>query len=415
MSAVSLYDRLNLTFQKYYDRLFNFEGLFLLLAGIAVGIFALDVGARHTFVFWSFLFGLGVIPFVVNRFRKFPINCKRIITPKIGAGSTVTYAVMVENTGSQPIDGLHIRDEGLPWGIRPKLQWRLGEAVGFLEPGQKRRVLLQSDFVNRGVYDLPAIRAEYVDYFGLTRYGKTIEHNSHVVVYPRVYPVASMDLSKLRVHQPGGIPLAASVGESPEFRGLRKYRHGDPIRHISWKAFARLGYPIVREFQGEYFRRVAIVLDTHTNKKREALEDFEAAVSLVASISQYFEDNEYVIDLFAAGPEVYYLCTGRSLGHINDVLELLACVQSSTGASFPNVDEGLRRLIGRLSALVVVTTDWRSDSKSFYQEIAGEVPELKVLCVRSSPTTLPMSEDVKSPRMMRTLTPAQVRESVLEL
>ena len=409
------YDRLNLAFQKYYDRLFNFEGLFLLLAGIAIGIFALDVGARQTFVFWSLLFGLGTVPFALNRFRKFPLRLSRNITPKVGAGSTVTYSITLENLGETPITDLHVRDEGLPWSIRPILQARLGQAVPPIQPGQKCKVQLQTRFQARGVFDLPALRAEYVDYLGLTRCGKTFTHPSRVTVYPQVYPVATIDLSRVRVHQPGGIPLAASVGESPEFRGLRAYRPGDPLRHISWKAFARLGKPIVREFQGEYFRRVAVVLDTHTNGKKHSYDDFEAAVSLVASISQFFEDNEYVIDLFAAGPKVYYLCTGRSLGHLNDVLELLACVQPCQDDTFPHVDDSLRTLLGHLSALVLVSTDWREDSRKFYREIAGEVPELKVLCVRSDETTLPLTDDVADGRMWRKLTPSDVREKVMEL
>ena len=407
------YDRLNLAFQKYYDRLFNFEGLFLLLAGIAIGIFALDVGARQTFVFWSLLFGLGAVPFALNRFRKFPLRLSRNITPKVGAGSIVTYSITLENLGETPITDLHVRDEGLPWSIRPILQARLGQAVPPIQPGQKCKVQLQTRFQARGVFDLPALRAEYVDYLGLTRCGKTFTHPSRVTVYPQVYPVATIDLSRVRVHQPGGIPLAASVGESPEFRGLRAYRPGDPLRHISWKAFARLGKPIVREFQGEYFRRVAVVLDTHG--KKHSYDDFEAAVSLVASISQFFEDNEYVIDLFAAGPKVYYLCTGRSLGHLNDVLELLACVQPCQDDTFPHVDDSLRTLLGHLSALVLVSTDWREDSRKFYREIAGEVPELKVLCVRSDETTLPLTDDVADGRMWRKLTPSDVREKVMEL
>ena len=412
---MTLYDQLNLAFQKHYDRLFNFEGLFLLLVGIASGIFALDVGTRQTFVFWSLLFGLGVVPFVLNRFRKFPLLLYRKIAPKIGAGSEVVYTIIVENVGTETVTGLFVRDEELPWSIRPMLQARLGEPVPPLLPGQNCRIRLRSRFQARGVFDLPAIRAEYVDILGLTRYGKTFSQPTRVTVYPQVYPVATIDLSRLRVHQPGGIPLAASVGESPEFRGLRAYRPGDPLRHISWKAFARRGKPIVREFQGEYFRRVAIVLDTHTNGDARALDDFEAAVSLVASISQFFEDKEYVIDLFAAGPKVYYLCTGRSLGHINDVLELLACVQSVSGDTFPHVDDSLRTLLGHLSALVVVTTDWRKDCRKFYGETVGEVPELKVLCVRSGETSLPIEEDVIERRMWCKLTSEDVRNKVLEL
>jgi len=413
---VTTYDRLNLVFQRYYDRLFNLEGLVLVLGGVAVGIFSLDVAASQRYVFWSLLLGLGSVPFVVNRLRRAPrLSIRRVVGGRVVAGSTVAYRLLVTNEGSRPLYDAFVRDEGLPFGVRPRLYMRQGEQVPVLPPGTPTVVRLQSLFERRGRVHMPAVRAEFIDDFGLTRWGRTYPAPSSVTVVPRMFPVASFDLSRVRVHQPGGVPLAASVGESPEFLGLRAYRHGDPVRHISWKAFARLGTPIIREFQGEYFRRVAVVLDTRTDGTAADVEDFEGAVSLVASVARYFEDHEYIIDLFAAGPQLYYLCTGMAIGHVEAMLDVLACVEPTTTESFPMVDEGLRSLVDRLSAVVLVTTDWRSDSREFHQRLVGEVPEVKVLVVRTGSPTFDPAADVEDWRLLRVLDPRALEEGALDL
>ena len=65
-----------------------------------------------------------------------------------------------------------------------------------------------------------------------------------------------------RKYQPGGVALASSIGESDEFVALRDYRAGDPMRRIHWRSWARVGRPVVREYQDEFFVRHALVLDT---------------------------------------------------------------------------------------------------------------------------------------------------------
>ena len=50
-------------------------------------------------------------------------------------------------------------------------------------------------------------------------------------------------------------------GEGTDFRQLSEYQPGDSVRHIDWKASARAGRPIVREFQDERDQCVVLLLD----------------------------------------------------------------------------------------------------------------------------------------------------------
>jgi uncharacterized protein (DUF58 family) len=58
-----------------------------------------------------------------------------------------------------------------------------------------------------------------------------------------------------------GIKQYAQRGLGTDFRQLRDYTPGDPIRDVDWKASLRQGKPIVREFQDERDQRVMFLLD----------------------------------------------------------------------------------------------------------------------------------------------------------
>ena len=67
----------------------------------------------------------------------------------------------------------------------------------------------------------------------------------------------------------GGTPVAAAYGEHTtagfgtglEPEEIREYFPGDPANRIDWNATARLGRPLVREFEPESDRRTVLVVD----------------------------------------------------------------------------------------------------------------------------------------------------------
>ena len=60
---------------------------------------------------------------------------------------------------------------------------------------------------------------------------------------------------------------------------------------------------MVKEFEEEYFCRIAIILDTFLpgRPRPEDLSAFEAAISMVASVADHFSRSEYIVDILAAG------------------------------------------------------------------------------------------------------------------
>ena len=98
---------------------------------------------------------------------------------------------------------------------------------------------------------------------------------------------------------------------SEDFRGLRSYRPGDPIKHIDWSAWARTGKPVIREYENVFFPRYALVLDT--NGSFENSEMFEGAVSIAASFACAVDTQESLIDLMFLNKGVQTVTVGKGI------------------------------------------------------------------------------------------------------
>jgi uncharacterized protein (DUF58 family) len=97
-------------------------------------------------------------------------------------------------------------------------------------------------------------------------------------------------------------------GGGHDLYALRDYVPTDSARHVHWKASARLGSLMVREFTREDDCRVLLVLDPHTSshdaaKGAAAPERFERAVALCAGIAWHFFERNAHLQFRSAGME----------------------------------------------------------------------------------------------------------------
>lgn len=260
----------------------------------------------------------------------------------------------------------------------------------------------------RGRFELKGFRVESDFPFGLLRSRRVCHEKRLIIVYPRFTSLARLELPSGRAYQPGGVALASELGESFEYRGNREYREGDNVRDIDWRATARVGLaslggvPIVREWVEEYMLRVAVVLDTQVEPRSRSMrwsnrwaaimnlrppEDdrFERAVSLAAGVADHMARNDYLVDLFAAGRDLYHLTAGRSLAYLEQILEILAAVEpvpgkaSSEESPFEQLEPALSELFDRLSMVVLVMTRWDRPRQEFAQRLRERGLSVKVI------------------------------------
>ncbi len=219
----------------------------------------------------------------------------------------------------------------------------------------------------RGILTLDDSYLAKPDVLGLFRRLIRLENRQSLTVLPKRYPLKPLNLPGRRKYQAGGVSLANSVGDSQEFMSLRDYHQGDAPNTIHWKSYAKHGKLIVKEYQDEYFVRRALLLDTFIGNKNP--EQFEAAVSVAASVAMSERQNDALLDLMFVGEETYCFTTGRGVDHMPHLQEILASVQDSDEAAFARLQQAVMNHAGRCSSFVCILMHWDEDRQALIKQL----------------------------------------------
>ena len=324
--------------QRLLWRRFTNAGRLMLGALFAAAVVGLDTMQSMAYQAFTLIAALLAVSLAAGLFFRPGLSARRAL-PRFGTvNEGLVYRVSVENRSRVKQDGLAVLDyggEGFPragGGLASALRLLLsgGKAFFFqaqpvprLGPGESAEVSLEIMPRRRGPLNLFGLHVARPDPLGLFRALARQPAVESVLILPKRYPLPPLALPGSRRYQPGGISLAQSVGDSEEFISVREYRPGDPLRRIHWRAWARAGKPVVKEYQDEYFVRHALILDTFTGR---ADRRFEEAVSVAASFASSITTPESLLDLMFVGTQAYCFTSGRGIGHAERMLEILASV-----------------------------------------------------------------------------------------
>jgi uncharacterized protein (DUF58 family) len=320
------------------------------------------------------------------------------LSSRTSVGEILPVDVEVEQHGALRGADLVVMPHRLPLAIDSVPEE--GIALPDLRRGQKAKVRLGLRCHKRGKHLFHGFRVESGFPFGLLRSRKVFYQQHAILVYPNFTPLARLALPTGRRYQPGGVALASELGESFEYLGNREYRDGDNVRDIDWRATARVQRPIVREWVEEYMLRVAVILDTHVPQpskqgKIDRADAFERAVSVAAAVSDYMARQDYLVDLFAAGPNLYHLTAGRSLAYLDQILDILACVEANPNEPFEIIEPQMAELLSRISTVICVFLDWNETRRSFVQRMQAQGAAVKVIIMRDGSCTLDPMDDAR--------------------
>jgi uncharacterized protein (DUF58 family) len=303
------------------------EGRMVSLLMIIVAGFGVDVRSTELYVLWAMLAGVICGSILVR-----PLYALRGVRVEVSAprrvllGEDLVFGITITNGGPVDLSAVRVSGPFLPWDGRWTGATRASPGVSGLKRGASARVELRARFVSRGEHHLDPFRAAALVPLGLAQGRGLQTSGTRFLVLPRIARVVRVTLPETRRDQTGGVALASKTGDSMELLGVRPYRPGDPIRHLHARSWARTGQPIIREYHEELFRRVAVVVDIDGDDEARA----EAAISLAAGVVSHLARGEAIIDLLVAGERVHDLTLGRSLGFLEQALELLACLAPRT-------------------------------------------------------------------------------------
>lgn len=401
--------------QKWLFRRFTPGGMAILACIFAAAIVGLDTKQTMAYQIFTFLLATLIIAIAFSFYFRVRLKIIRTMPRFATVGVKLHYKIAVTNESKQSEIGLKLIEEIAIKTIsltnfkkiyQSSTSKKQGKSLSLIYSRWLKAIAFQRKARTK-VIDLPALQAKSTimvkgeitpthrgiarlasinilcpDPFNLFNAIKTINLPQSILVLPKRYQLPSIKLPGSRMSQSGSMNLAAAVGNSEDFIGLRDYRLGDPLRKIHWKSWAKTGDPVVREEQSEYFTRHTLILDNFHIQSQSAI--LEEAISVAASFACNFKIQESLLDLMFIGLQSYCFNSGRDLDNTEQMLEILAGVSACQDRPFDDLTTALKPRLSMLSSCICILITWDESRAKLVQQLQiAKIPLLILLITES--------------------------------
>jgi uncharacterized protein (DUF58 family) len=322
-------------------------GLLIVLAGL---LLAAWYGQVILVIVLGLVLSAAGISKLWSRYSLVGVSCERWLSERrIFPGQYIELRLRLVNRKLLPLPWIQLDDE-IPTGFVPDISLTPGSKPGFSFLS-KAAALLWYTGVNwkqqlyghkRGYYTLGPMTLTSGDIFGFYPRSITQSLIDHVIIYPRIFPIAQMGIPPL--YPIGETTAELRIFEDPiRVIGVRDYSPHDSRRRIHWKASARHQNLQVKVFEPTTSLNAVIFLaiDSFTASHGEVYneDDFELGISAAASIADYLIEQRNPVGLFAnsrladSGQPANIL-SGSSASQLVEILEALAKITHTASGPF---------------------------------------------------------------------------------
>jgi len=274
-------------------------------ATLLVALAALNTGNNLLFLILSCLVSIILMSGILSSISLAGIELRIGLPEHIFAGQTVRAHVELIN-GKLTLPSFALRFEAVVPKDSPAAA--LLETPVFFPYLPRQQNMKQSvpvTFLKRGLHVQDTFKIVTRFPFGFLQKARRIALKSEALVYPSVE--SNSELSEIFPGIDGSIE-SYHKGRGQDLHALREYVPTDSASHVHWKASARAGSLMVREFAREDDFRVLLVLDPHPgelpeNSNTVSSERFERAVTTCAGIAWHFYEHNAFLQFRSAGIE----------------------------------------------------------------------------------------------------------------
>ncbi|MFN4032262.1 MAG: DUF58 domain-containing protein [Fimbriimonadales bacterium] len=197
---------------------------------------------------------IAVDALTLPRVDAFRVQRKRERVLSLGAANRIE--LLLEHTLDTPRRA-RLHDEPPPLCDYDQREFHL-----ILQPCQPAQVAYHLTPRYRGEARFEDVFLRVEGRFALTARDYRLPAREIAPVYPNLLQMREYDLLRHRGRlQQMGFRQLRLRGQGSEFDALREYTPDDEFRHIDWKATARRGKPIVRDYRAERSQHVILMLD----------------------------------------------------------------------------------------------------------------------------------------------------------
>lgn len=304
---------------------------------LLVALAALNTGNNLLFLILACLIALILMSGILSSISLSGVEMRLLLPDHIFAGQSVRAFVELENQ-KLTLPSFSLRVEAVrEKGAAPSAILEKPVYFPYLPKQERFQQSVPLAFQRRGVYRQDAFRIVTRFPFGFLQKSRRLDLKTEAIVYPSVHPTPEY-MELLPVLQ--GALESVTKGRGQDLYALRDYVHTDSARLVHWKATARSGSLMVREFTREEDSRVMLVLDPHSASVGPAAansssaqapvnivnERFERAVALCANIAWHFYQANSMLQFHSVGFDVPLAPAERNifaiLGHLAAVQPL---------------------------------------------------------------------------------------------
>ena len=172
-----------------------------------------------------------------------------------------------------------------------------------------------------------------------------------------IFPQLSDDVRDLlpALARQSGWLASARLGAGQELLGLREYQPSDDLRYVDWKATARTGNLMTREYSAEDEQRLTIIFDAGLPLEKpdaETIERFERGIGLTAALIAKFVNSRINVRLITRDKAGDF---GADKAHFYELLRRLAVIEPRFDATNPTEFDFLSEFL-RADHLTVLLT-----------------------------------------------------------
>ena len=356
------------------------------VVGVTPTALMMFVGFQSAFFQLTFaIIALILVCMLVGLLRLPQLEVESHIPERVECGSEFETRYFIRNKGRHT--ALCIELETLVYPDLSSFSLRQAPA-GDLVPGASVLTRSRGKARRRGVYTLPGLRWD-TDYpCGFWRWGKTDYTSRTLIIYPNFTRLESLDIP-LGSGNRSELSSANEISrEAFEFHGCREFREGDLLRHVHPRSSARLGKPVVKEFQSEGRERTAILVDTLGDAMLDRVKarflkcsPLEAGLSLAAAIVDSLSVTDRVLELLVAGPEVYRFISSGRVGYFEEVLDILAAIDACDKDPFDQLGTMLLEEIRLIQSVCLILSHWDKRRETLIEELYSHAIGVKVILI----------------------------------
>ena len=333
---------------------------------IFIAIFTMVGGALRGFnlllVLAGLLIGGVLIAWRHARWFSNSVHVDRVLFGDAFVGKPFRVSYRVHNLSRLlPLWMISIRDE---IRLSDQAPSRAVCAVGHIPPGQTTTTEFECVVYSRGLYRLGPIVASSSFPFSLFSGKQRIFAEDNFCVFPRPLLLRTGWQDQLLTAPDLGTAPAGKLGaQEGDFFGLRPWQVGDHMRWIHHRTTARVGEPVVRQFERQLRFDACLLVDCFHEGEDFTGNAAENAISFAANILlQAGADFGSRMLVAVAGKHVVVSASGFAKHGKQEVLRSLAAAKI---AETPDVKDAAKQLLnlgGAKRDLVVISSRSQPDA-----------------------------------------------------